>query len=245
MHPVGSPFVVLQSEDSTNNYAMRLAHEGLAQHGAAVFTHHQTAGKGQRSKQWLAPPGQNILMSVVLEPGRVVPTPPFTFSMAMALAAHGLLKKWVDNVKIKWPNDLFIGDRKAGGILIENSMGPDGWKVAVVGMGLNINQTRFGDLQGKATSLQQLTGKSYDPVALAKDLCAEIEAAFAHWQQNPDAIAVQYHQHLYKKGERVQLKQGARLFEAVVKGVNNWGQLVTQHAVEECFDVGAVAWLLP
>jgi BirA family biotin operon repressor/biotin-[acetyl-CoA-carboxylase] ligase len=223
---------------------MRQAHAGVARHGFTVFAHEQTAGKGQRAKQWFAEPGTNLMMSVVIEPVASVSAPSFTFSMAMAVAAHGLLKKYAGAVAIKWPNDLYIGDRKAGGILIENSLGNGQWKVAVVGMGLNINQTEFGNLHNKAVSLKQVTGKTYDTIALAKELCGEIDDALKILEANPEAIVKTYHQHLYKRGERVRLKQGSRIFEAQVIGVNEFGQLVTHHAVEEAFDVGAVEWVL-
>jgi BirA family biotin operon repressor/biotin-[acetyl-CoA-carboxylase] ligase len=242
--PIGQPFVELQSIDSTNNYAMRQAHAGVARHGFTVLAHEQTAGKGQRTKQWFAEPNANLMMSVVLEPGLLFPKPSFTFSMAMAVAAHGLLKKYTNGVKIKWPNDLYIGDRKAGGILIENSLGGGQWKFAVVGMGLNINQTDFGDLNEKAISLKQATGKTYDIIALVIELCQEIDGVLKKLETDPESIVKRYHQHLYKKEEWVKLKQGSRTFEAQILGVNAAGQLVTRHAIEEAFDVGAVEWVL-
>jgi len=242
--PVGEPFIELQSIDSTNNYAMRQVHAGVARHGFAVFAHEQTAGKGQRTKQWFAEPGTNLMMSVVIEPERLFPTPVFTFSMAMAVAAHGLLKKYTDPVKIKWPNDLFLGDRKAGGILIECILSGNAWKFAIVGIGLNINQTDFGVLHQKAVSLKQITGETYDTIALAKELCQEIDGVLKKLETDSEAIVNRYHQYLYKKGAWVKLKQGSRVFKAQVIGVNTAGQLVTKHAVEETFDVGAVEWVV-
>jgi BirA family biotin operon repressor/biotin-[acetyl-CoA-carboxylase] ligase len=242
--PPGVPFVELQSIDSTNNYAMRQVHAGVARHGFAVFAHAQTAGRGQRQKTWLAQPGANLMLSVVVEPFPLFTTPLFLFSMGMAVAAHGLLKNMVDDVKIKWPNDLFIGDRKAGGILIDNIVGSGIWKLAVVGIGLNINQTNFGHLASKAVSLQQITGKTYDTIALAKELCGEIHEVLKTLETAPEEIKKIYHEQLYKKGEWVKLKQGNRVFEARIMGVNAAGQLVVQHALEEAFDVGAVEWVL-
>ena len=232
---------------------MRQVHAGLAQHGFAVFAHAQTAGKGQRNKQWLAQPGRNIMMSVVIAPERVGGgTPAFIFSMAMAVAAHGLLKKtcpefdegFTPDVKIKWPNDLFIGDRKAGGILIENSLSGDTWKMAVAGFGININQIDFGELNGKATALTQHTGKTYEVITVAKALCIEIDGVLKKLERAPQEIFETYQQQLYKRGEWVKLKQGSRVFEAQIKSVNAAGQLVTQHAVEETFNVGSIEWLL-
>ncbi|HUQ96997.1 MAG TPA: biotin--[acetyl-CoA-carboxylase] ligase [Chitinophagaceae bacterium] len=245
-HAIGAPFIELQSVDSTNNYAMRQVHAGVAQHGVTVFAHEQTAGKGQRSKQWLAQAGANVMMSVVIVPNRLFTLPFFGFSMAMAVAVHGVLKKLTSEaVEIKWPNDLYIRDRKAGGILIENNISGGLWKAAVVGIGLNINQTNFGPLQQTAISLQQVSGKTYDTIDLAKQICQAIEGRLQTLETAPEAIQSAYHEHLYKKEEWVKLKQGPRVFEAQVKGVNSAGQLVTQHAVEEAFNVGDVEWMLP
>jgi BirA family biotin operon repressor/biotin-[acetyl-CoA-carboxylase] ligase len=244
-NPIGVPFIELQTTDSTNNYAMGMVHEGVAQHGLAVFAHEQTAGKGQRNKQWQAQPGANLMMSVVIEPAPLFARPDFRFSMAMASAAHGLLKKWAgDDLKIKWPNDMYFRDRKAGGILIENVLSSSGWKAAVVGMGFNINQTDFGNLQHKAVSLKQITGRTFDTIALAKELCGSIDAVLKKLTKEAEAVDVYYQEQLYKKGKRVRLKQGQRVFEAEVKGVNGAGQLVVQHAMEEVFDVGSVEWVI-
>jgi BirA family biotin operon repressor/biotin-[acetyl-CoA-carboxylase] ligase len=185
------------------------------------------------------------MMSVVIEPAPLFARSDFRFSMAMAAAAHGLLKKWAgDDLKIKWPNDMYFRDRKAGGILIENVLSHSGWTFAVVGMGFNINQTDFGNLQHKAVSLKQITGRTFDTIALAKELCGSIDAILKKLTKEPEAVDVYYQEQLYKKGKRVRLKQGQRVFEAEVKGVNGAGQLVVQHAMEEVFDVGSVEWVI-
>ena len=223
---------------------MAQVHAGVARHGFTVFAHEQTAGKGQRQKTWLAEEGKNLMMSIVIEPESLFSTPQFRFSMAMAVAAYGLLKKFTHNVKIKWPNDLFLGDRKAGGILIENNLSGGVWKFAVVGIGLNINQMDFGDLNNKAVSLKQITGKDYNTIALAKELCCEINGVLKKLKANPKEIEEIYHQHLYKRGEWVKLKKDTRVFEAKIIGVNTTGQLLVQHAIEETFNVGEVEWVL-
>jgi BirA family biotin operon repressor/biotin-[acetyl-CoA-carboxylase] ligase len=116
---------------------------GMAQHGLSVFALEQTRGKGQRDKIWISEPGQNIALSLVLEPKHHFPSL-FLLSMAMAVGTVRFFRKYVpDDVSIKWPNDVYWRDRKAGGILIENVWQGGVWKFAVVGIGININQTRF------------------------------------------------------------------------------------------------------
>ena len=115
------PFIEVQTVDSTNNYAFSRIHAALAQHGMILFAHEQTAGKGQRGKKWLSAPGLDIAMSILLKPAPLAVTEQFRLSACVAVSVHELFKKYAgENVTIKWPNDLYWKDRKAGGILIES-----------------------------------------------------------------------------------------------------------------------------
>ena len=114
----GTPFIELQSVDSTNNYARSLIHEGLAQHGTAIFAYEQVAGKGQHGKVWISEKDANIILSMVLRPQPLLLTQQFMLSACMAVAVHDFFMKYAgEATKIKWPNDLYWQDRKAGGVL--------------------------------------------------------------------------------------------------------------------------------
>ena len=166
-----SIFHYLDTTDSTNNYAMRMVHEGLAKHGMAWFAHEQTAGKGQRGKKWNSNPGENIMMSIAFNPPKAFFAAPFLFNAVITVACRDFFDKLIpDALKIKWPNDLWVGDRKAGGILIENSYQGSYWNWSVVGIGFNVNQQEFSNQLKNPVSLRQLTGKSYDAVQLAREL---------------------------------------------------------------------------
>lgn len=240
-----APFIELQRVDSTNNYATALAHAGMARHGLAVFAHEQTRGKGQRNKTWLTGKGENIALSTVMEPRGLTLSQSFVLSMAVALAARQCFSRYAGTeTKIKWPNDIYWGDRKAGGILIENILQGPVWKFAVAGIGLNINQTEFPELETKAVSLKSITGKHYDAVQLAKELRNDVQYYFEQLLNNAAQVVADYHTHLYKKGEKVKLKKGVRVFEATIKEVTPQGMLVVQHGAEEQFSVGEVEWVL-
>ncbi|MGN6400188.1 MAG: biotin--[acetyl-CoA-carboxylase] ligase [Flavisolibacter sp.] len=242
---IGSPFIELPTVDSTNNYAMGLVHAGMAQHGTAVFTHDQTKGRGQRSKNWNSEAKSNIAISIIIEPKELSPSQAFMLSKAIAVGTLHFFNSYAQtDVKIKWPNDIYWRDRKAGGILIENVFQGIDWKYAIAGIGLNINQTHFGDLINKAVSLKQITGKDWGPLSLAKDLCDCLNKAYRNVITNPQLIAHEYQQHLYKVDEKVKLKKANRIFEANVKGVTDSGQLIVEHAAEERFDVGEVEWVI-
>jgi BirA family transcriptional regulator, biotin operon repressor / biotin---[acetyl-CoA-carboxylase] ligase len=242
---IGFSFVELSTVDSTNNYAMAMIHEGMATHGMAVFAHAQTAGKGQRGKHWTSEPGSNIILSVLVDASPIRHLPPFALSAASALACHELFAfHTTPECSIKWPNDIYWRDRKAGGILIENVYRGKEWQWAVIGIGLNVNQTRFPDLGRPPVSLKQITGKTFDAVVLAKDLCALLETC---WQElaagRTDAIYSRYQDLLYKRGELVRLRKDETVFEAYIQGVGTDGRLRTGHNGETGYSVGEVEWM--
>src|SRR6185295_3982950 len=104
-------FRILDSVDSTNNYAMAALHAGMAKHGMAWYAKDQNAGKGQRGKQWISEPGENIIMSVVFEPPALFSSRSFLFNAVIANTCHAFLNRYIKNeVKIKWPNDIFLRD---------------------------------------------------------------------------------------------------------------------------------------
>ena len=242
---IGQPFIELQQVESTNNYATGAVHAGMAQHGTAVFAHHQTKGKGQHSRTWVSEPGKNIAMSIVLQPPGFALSQSFLISMATAVAVQQFFASYAGSeTKVKWPNDLYWRDRKAGGILIENIVQGSEWRAAVVGIGININQTSFEELETKAVSLKQITGKDHDAVTLAKELCNHLAKAYEIVHKLPSETIAFYTNHLYKINETVRLKKGSRVFDATVKRVTAMGELIVQHATEERFAVGEVEWVI-
>ena len=257
-NPIGKPFIQLQSIDSTNKYAMGLIHgdhlpdgQGEAQHGMAVFTHEQTAGKGQRGKNWVSQKDLNIALSILLKPYPLSIPDQFKLSVCIAVSAWEFFLKYAgDETKIKWPNDIYWRDRKAGGILIENviqnSQSAGGrWQWAVIGIGININQTDFDPDLPNPVSLKQITGIIHEPIELAKELCSIIEKNYQLLiTGNITTLFNKYQSHLYKKDEKIKLKKGTRVFETTIKGASETGQLITQHSIEERFEFGEVEWVL-
>lgn len=250
LHTIGRPFTVLTTVDSTNNYAMGQATEGKADHGAAWFALEQTAGKGQRGRTWLTAPGDNIILSTLIKPGKLPFYQQFSLSAAMALACYEFFKNYAgDETRIKWPNDIYWRDRKAAGILIENRIETNGgqgnWEWAVVGMGVNINQARFDGAFKNPVSLKQITGKNFDVQGMALTLCDYQEK---WWQQlasgNGKAILQAYHEAMFRNGEKVKLKKDNSIFETKICGVTEQGQLRTKDVMERFFSVGEVEWVL-
>ncbi|HEU4633727.1 MAG TPA: biotin--[acetyl-CoA-carboxylase] ligase [Flavisolibacter sp.] len=242
---IGLPFIELHTVDSTNNYATGLVHAGMAQHGTAVFAHTQTKGRGQRNKPWISEAKNNVAISVVIEPDGLSTSQVFLLGKAVAVAVLHFFNNYArGGLSIKWPNDIYWCDRKAGGILIENSIQGGRWKYAIAGIGLNINQTNFSGLETRAVSLKQITGKTFEPRMLALELCDSIDQQYRRLFSEPQAISQAYHAALYRLNEKVRLKKGSQVFDAVIKEVTDLGQLVVEHGAEERFDVGEVEWVI-
>jgi BirA family biotin operon repressor/biotin-[acetyl-CoA-carboxylase] ligase len=278
MISTGGHLTILESVDSTNNYAMAKVRTGLAKHGDGYFAMAQVSGKGQRGKTWVTEPGTNIILTLVMQPSALQLTQQFQFSAAIALAVHDFFAFYAgDETTIKWPNDIYWRDRKAGGILIENIVGsqepegksqesivdsrkslaatrapglstpdsrlPTNWLWAITGMGININQTAFPEHIRNAVSLKQITGKDWDVIDLAKDLCGQVQSRYEQLLAG-DNLLQEYNNHLFKKGQAVKFKKGSRVFEAMVKEVNMLGELVVVTATEEHFNFGEIEWVL-
>lgn len=252
------PFIELQSVDSTNNYARGLIDASRLpdgqvnlQDGMVVFAQEQTRGKGQMGKTWLAEKGANIIMSLLLSPAPLPVSKQFQLIASVAVAVREFFARYAgDDTKIKWPNDLYWQDRKAGGILIESviTTGPGNepaWNWAIIGIGININQVRFDPELKNPVSLKQITGKDFEPVELAKELSGIIVDRFHQLRKNGfDSLYANYLSVLYKKDQTVKLRKDNRVFETVIRSVSPSGQLVTRHGVEECFDFGEVEWVI-
>ena len=225
---------------------MNEARLGQTSDGAAYFALDQYQGKGQRDKTWNSKPGENIILSVVKDCSGFHLNNQFQLSVAVALACFDFFSAYAgDETRIKWPNDIYWRDRKAGGILIENMVKSDRWGKAIIGMGININQTTFDTIEGKPVSLKQITGKSFDPISLAKELCQHLEHRFLVLENKPfDQLLSAYNDQLYKKDELVPFKRNNIQFQAKVNGVDKDGHLLIMHGVEERIRFGELTWLL-
>lgn len=247
--PIGHSLQILPSVDSSNNYAMGQLEAGLAQHGSVYLALEQWAGKGQRGRPWITRPGENIMMTVVMDPAGLEPAQGFYVSAAVALACYDFFKKeaGVDDTRIKWPNDIYWQDRKAGGILIETQIGKTergdtGWKWIVAGMGINLNQGVFDASLKNPVSLKQITGKTFDLMAMSTNLCSCLE----YWyriliRKDFDTIHRAYNDALYKKGALVKLQYRNEILETTIFGVNAEGKLQTDVGDMESWEVSWVA----
>jgi BirA family biotin operon repressor/biotin-[acetyl-CoA-carboxylase] ligase len=185
---IGAPLIELPSIDSTNIYAMEQIKAGKAISGSCYNTPFQTHGQGQHGRVWESEKGQNLLCSYVLELKSLNPAKNWGpedqkgLSAAVAIGAKAFFGANAgDETLIKLPNDIYWRDRKAGGILIENSLRGTDWTWSVIGIGFNINQTSFSPDAPNPVSLRQITGRQWEIARLQTELSKALTKSIQAW----------------------------------------------------------------
>ena len=175
---IGKVAKFLPTVDSTNVFAINLLSKTNPIEGTVIYTDNQVDGRGQIGSKWQSKAGKNIIMSVILYPDFLPIAHQFKLNQVVALSVYDLLSKYIfplDKLSIKWPNDIYIGDKKMGGILIENKLQSSLISQSVVGIGLNINQTSFSPDLPNPTSLVLETGEQNDRVDMIERFCECLE----------------------------------------------------------------------
>jgi BirA family biotin operon repressor/biotin-[acetyl-CoA-carboxylase] ligase len=149
-----------------------------------------------------------------------------------------------DETSIKWPNDLYWRDRKAGGILIENIIRAGRWELAVVGIGINVNQTAFDPDLPNPVSLRQITGRAFSPVDLAHELCDALHRRYEQLEAGGwSTMLDEYQSVLYGLGRQFRFRSGKEEFSATVRGVTPNGDLELYDGRFRQFVFGTIEWL--
>ncbi len=224
---------------------MRVIDADTAQDGLTLIARHQTGGKGQRGRTWRDTGTESLLMSIVVCPEYTLEQQ-FAFSALIAATIAETVQGLCENanISVKWPNDIIVNDKKAGGVLIENVLRGSKWVYAVIGLGLNVRQTEFpGDLPN-ATSLYHSTGKILDAEQLGYLIRRKLLLAVGGNMQTNEVVA-RYNEILYKKGQKQLfidangIERHVRICEALPNG-----QLLVQNdsGLLEYYTHGTVNW---
>ena len=210
----------LAEVDSTNTYLKTKASKQLLPAQYAVCTGLQLRGKGQRGNTWESAPFANVLASLLVkEPGAATHLSSLNNAAALAVV-HTLSQYGINNATVKWPNDIYIGDRKIAGILTENSFANGKVVFSVVGIGLNVNQMQFGDY--KATSIGAVTGLENDCTNVLHHL---YDAFYTLVKQSAEQLLADVNTRLYKKEKYVTFEEGERMSNYVIKCMLKNGNL--------------------
>ena len=194
----------INSTNSTNTLLKELIAKGeWPEDEGFLFAGYQTAGRGQTGNGWESEADKNLLCSILVESRKAKDKRPFYLNVAVSVAVYRVIQSIVfersglgslsEAVSIKWPNDIYWGDKKIAGILIENAIIGSEMKYSIAGIGLNVNQTEFVSNAPNPVSLKQITGKEYNIDRLMQQLYAEVQKAL-----NEDVWA-EYKSHLYRR----------------------------------------------
>lgn len=197
---IGKKIIQLSTVDSTNNYVAKLFRSGKISSGTVIMADIQTNGKGQRGNIWTSEPLANLTLSFPLDHKTVSANNLFYINYTVSLAVFDFIKKYCPSTKIKWPNDTYVNGKKIAGILIENQFDNSGFKSSTIGIGININQEFFQNLN--ATSLCLETNKIYKPSELVLELIKSLNERFDQLKSiGNQVIKNNFDEQLWLKGE--------------------------------------------
>jgi BirA family transcriptional regulator, biotin operon repressor / biotin---[acetyl-CoA-carboxylase] ligase len=248
MNTIGNKVIMYSSVDSTNNEAWRLINSTSISEGTIIRAGFQTAGKGQGGTSWESEAGCNLNISIVLRPTYVSVSNQFSLNQAVSIALCMSISDICPNnlVQIKWPNDIYINNKKVAGILIENSIVGSEFDVSVIGLGVNVNQLSFISDAPNPISLAQLSGHKLDLDDCLNRICYH----FGIWINNLkngmlELISHQYLNLLLGYRSKLQFVSDHKPFSAEIYGVNHDGKLILNvNGVLKEYDHKEVRFLL-
>ena len=226
----GKQVVYLDSVDSTNEYAKKLARDGGV-HGLLVAADYQSGGKGRRGRSWMTPPGTAIAMSLILRPD-LAPDRASMLTLVTGLAVAEAIRKVTGlPAMLKWPNDVVVDGKKVTGILTELSMKEGEIDYVVIGIGINVNLTEFPEeLKDTATSLLLETGKPADRTAVICEAMKAFETFYERFMEcgNLRGIRQDYEKILANKDQGVRVLEPGNEYTGVARGIDDLGQLLVE-----------------
>lgn len=238
---VGKVAIHLSRVDSTNEYAKRLISKSNPIEGTVIYASQQYAGRGQIGRRWHAQEAKNLTVSFIFKPNFLLAKSQFLLSQAVALALYDLLLHYnfsTTAVKIKWPNDLYIRNRKIAGILIENTLRGMYIDYSVIGIGLNVNQSEFSRELKNPTSFLIERDKKFDLQKMFSQLCIALERWYLRLRARKEALIRQsYVKSMYLLNQKhlFTVVENRETIEGIIRGVAQNGllRLETGKGIEE------------
>jgi BirA family biotin operon repressor/biotin-[acetyl-CoA-carboxylase] ligase len=233
---IGKNCIEVDKTDSTNSYLARLQEEKTLFEGTIVIAKRQEQGRGQRGATWESEPNKNLTLSILLLPTFLRPDEQFqlnkTISLGVAEFVLTVLSPFQGgkgDVRIKWPNDIYIANKKVAGILIENSVSGNKLQQSIIGIGINVNQEKFSAELPNPTSLKLISGKEFDLKECLEQLCSCIEKRYLELRANRiSKIDSDYLKNLYRFGEFANYKYKGEEIKAKITGVTKAGKLMLE-----------------
>ncbi|MBD3583795.1 biotin--[acetyl-CoA-carboxylase] ligase [Flavobacterium selenitireducens] len=223
-------FIKLDAIGSTNDFLKDLAKRQTLRDFTVVTANSQTDGRGQRGSVWKSEPGKNLTMSVFFRLSDLDTAALFMLNAAVALSVLEALKSMdIHELTLKWPNDIMSGNKKVGGILIENNVKTATEFESVIGIGINVNQDNFEGLPN-AGSLHTVSGKFFDKDDLGLQVARSLETQLSAIKSEGDRIWERYNESLFRKGKpTVFVDESGKRFMGIVIEASKDGTLAIMH----------------
>ncbi len=219
--------IKLDAIDSTNSYLRKLLQNQELKDYTVVITNKQTHGRGQMGTSWTSQEGKNLITSIYKDVSNIKLHQQFFISIVTSLAIVKALKQFqLPKLSIKWPNDILSDNKKICGILIENVIKQDAISATLIGVGLNVNQTKFDNLPN-ASSLQLITGTHFSIEEVLHTILENLKNYFSLLKaQKLEALKAEYESLLFRKNKPSTFEDAeGNLFSGFIKSINDSGNL--------------------
>jgi BirA family biotin operon repressor/biotin-[acetyl-CoA-carboxylase] ligase len=226
---IGKNIISLETVDSTNNYARELLKDKHVPDGTIIVSKDQTIGRGYADNSWESESGKNLTFSIVLYPEYIPPEEQFNISRAVSLGICDYLRTFLDEVTIKWPNDIYVQDRKIAGILIENSISGSSIFHSIIGIGLNVNQVVFRSNAPNPTSIKLRAAQEFSLYTALRTIVCFIENRFLQLETDRSySIYDDYIHSLYRYNEEHIFEKNGERFKGKIIDVEETGILIIE-----------------
>ncbi|NNC83358.1 MAG: biotin--[acetyl-CoA-carboxylase] ligase [Flavobacteriales bacterium] len=229
----GHPCIYLSNVESTNNYLADHPDLDSLTEGTAILTYDQRDGRGQFGKKWSMRSGKDIAISVLLRPD-LTNKRAFYFNKAICVGVSKCLESLLNmEVKVKWPNDVFVYGRKIAGILVEPSWSGNRCRQAIVGVGLNVN-SETADRPFPAISILEVLDEESALSHVVDALVDQLERSYDLFRSGRlDAIENEYQSRLMGRGEKVPYREGQKIGIAKLIRVDDTGRIILETDEQE------------
>ncbi len=217
--------------DSTNKYC-KLLNPNEVEEFLVVLAATQTDGIGQAGNHWESESGKNLTFSIILKPTFLLAEEQYNLTMAVAVAVHNTVTQLLheEQVSIKWPNDIYVGDRKICGILTSCQVKCNHISQAICGIGLNVNQTLFPEWVPNPVSLRQTAGREFNLEKVLKTMLEEINSCYEALKTDSKCIREKYLSLLYRKGVEAWYLYRGEPTRGTIEGVDPFGRLLLRRS---------------
>lgn len=212
---------------STNQYC-ELLDLSQTEEFSIIYAREQTAGIGQRGNHWESQPRKNLTFSLILKPTFLPAAEQYMLTKVVSLGITDFLKSFIpeDNViKIKWPNDIYINNKKVCGILISNKLSLTSLSASIIGIGLNVNQTDFPSWVPNPISLKQITRTDYPLYPLLEKIVQAIRIRYIQLTTAPELLNKEYLTQLLNLNQPAHYLYQGKAIIATIQSVNQYGHL--------------------